>query len=91
MKSIIKALHEWWIGVRRIDVRAWRYGDKCNAEMRIRCGPFGVALYAVMEKHAEPWEEFWADLRNLVDQCSDGGTARVPIIRMVFAEAKRSG
>lgn len=89
MKSIINAIHDWWVGVRRLDVYVWRYADKHDTQIRIRCAPFGLMVHATMEKHAEPWDDFWVDLRSLVDKCSDGGTARVPIIRMVFAEAKR--
>ena len=84
MKSIVNAIHDWWTGVRRFDVSALRYGDSCDTEIRIRCGPWGLVLYAVMEKYGEKWDTFWSDLRHLVDECSDGGRARVPIVRIAF-------
>ncbi len=91
MNKLFEAIHEWWIGVRRLDVRVWRYADKCNTEVRVRCAPFGLVRYATMTKHDEPWQEFWDDIQNLVHKMSDGGTSRVPVIHMVFAEARRRG
>ncbi len=87
--SVFRAIYEWWVGVRRLDVYVWRYADKHNTQIRVRYAPFGLLVYATMEKHAEPWDNFWTDLQTIVDNSSEGGTARVPIIRMVFAEAKR--
>ena len=57
-----------------------------DAEMEIRHGPFGILLDAVMSKHGQQWGDFGGELRHLIEECSEGGTMRVPKIHIVFGE-----